>query len=160
MLTQISYYCDKRPEFFQFISDHFKVEFTAKSFNDPNLSVHAIQDGYDIVAVMLMRKKKECYRINFIHVAEKYQRQGYASFLIDYVIKSIYEETKDFVTVITRVKANNLTSLNFFIKAGYKFKTFECKHETVNVDGNITTTIKPAYILTYDFREQIIIKQD
>lgn len=160
MLTQISYYCDKRPEFFQFISDHFKVEFTAKSFNDPNLSVHAIQDGYDIVAVMLMRKKKDYYRINFIHVGEKYQRQGYASFLIDYVTKSIYEETKDLVTVITRVKADNLPSLNFFIKAGYKFKTFECKHETVNVDGNITTTIKPAYILTYDFREQIIVKQD
>ena len=160
MLTQISYYCDKRPEFFQFISDHFKVEFTAKSFNDPNLSVHAIQDGYDIVAVMLMRKKKDYYRINFIHVGERYQRQGYASFLIDYVTKSIYEETKDLVTVITRVKANNLTSLNFFIKAGYKFKTFECKHETVTVDGNITTTIKPAYILTYDFREQIIVKQD
>ena len=160
MLTQISYYCDKRPEFFQFISDHFKVEFTAKSFNDPNLFVHAIQDGYDIVAVMLMRKKKDYYRINFIHVGERYQRQGYASFLIDYVTKSIYEETKDLVTVITRVKANNLTSLNFFIKAGYKFKTFECKHETVTVDGNITTTIKPAYILTYDFREQIIVKQD
>ena len=160
MLTQISYYCDKRPEFFQFISDHFKVEFTAKSFNDPNLSVHAIQDGYDIVAVMLMRKKKDYYRINFIHVGERYQRQGYASFLIDYVTKSIYEETKDLVTVITRVKANNLTSLNFFIKAGYKFKTFECKHETITVDGNITTTIKPAYILTYDFREQIIVKQD
>jgi ribosomal protein S18 acetylase RimI-like enzyme len=122
--------------------------------------VHAIQDGYDIVAVMLMRKKKDYYRINFIHVGEKYQRQGYASFLINYVTKSIYEETKDFVTVITRVKANNLTSLNFFTKAGYKFKTFECKHETVNVDGNITTTTKPAYILTYDFREQIIIKQD
>ena len=160
MLTQISYYCDKRPEFFEFISDHFKVSFTDKSFNDPNLFVHAIQDGYDIVAVMLMRKKKDYYRINFIHVGEKYQRQGYASFLIDYVTKSIYEETKKFVTVITRVKANNLTSLNFFTKAGYKFKTFECKHETVNVDGNITTTIKPAYILTYDFREQIIIKQD
>ena len=160
MLTQISYYCDKRPEFFQFISDHFKVAFTDKSFNDPNLSVHAIQDGYDIVAVMLMRKKKDYYRINFIHVGERYQRQGYASFLIDYVTKSIYEETKDLVTVITRVKANNLTSLNFFIKAGYKFKTFECKHETVTVDGNITTTIKPAYILTYDFREQIIVKQD
>lgn len=160
MLTEISYYCDKRPEFFQFISDHFKVEFTDKSFNDPNLFVHAIQDGYDIVAVMLMRKKKDYYRINFIHVGEKYQRQGYASFLINYVTKSIYEETKDFVTVITRVKANNLTSLNFFTKAGYKFKTFECKHETVNVDGNITTTTKPAYILTYDFREQIIIKQD
>ena len=158
MLTQISYYCDKRPEFFEFISDHFKVSFTDKSFNDPNLFVHAIQDGYDIVAVMLMRKKKDYYRINFIHVGEKYQRQGYASFLIDYVTKSIYEETKDLVTVITRVKANNLTSLNFFTKAGYKFKTFECKHETVNVDGNITTTIKPAYILTYDFREQIIIK--
>ena len=160
MLTQISYYCDKRPEFFEFISDHFKVSFTDKSFNDPNLFVHAIQDGYDIVAVMLMRKKKDYYRINFIHVGEKYQRQGYASFLIDYVTKSIYEETKDLVTVITRVKANNLTSLNFFIKAGYKFKTFECKHETINVDGNIITTIKPAYILTYDFREQIIIKQD
>ena len=160
MLTQISYYCDKRPEFFEFISDHFKVSFTDKSFNDPNLFVHAIQDGYDIVAVMLMRKKKDYYRINFIHVGEKYQRQGYASFLIDYVTKSIYEETKKFVTVITRVKANNLTSLNFFIKSGYKFKTFECKHETVNVDGNIITTIKPAYILTYDFREQIIIKQD
>jgi ribosomal protein S18 acetylase RimI-like enzyme len=122
--------------------------------------VHAIQDGYDIVAVMLMRKKKECYRINFIHVAEKYQRQGYASFLIDYVTKSIYEETKDFVTVITRVKADNLPSLNFFIKAGYKFKTFECKHETVNVDGNITTTIKPAYILTYDYGKQDPFKQD
>jgi ribosomal protein S18 acetylase RimI-like enzyme len=160
MLTEISYYCDKRPEFFQFISDHFKVEFTEKSFNDPNLKVHAIQDGYDIVAVMLMRKKKECYRINFIHVAEKYQRQGYASFLIDYVTKSIYEETKDFVTVITRVKADNLPSLNFFIKAGYKFKTFECKHETVNVDGNITTTIKPAYILTYDYGKQDPFKQD
>lgn len=160
MLTEISYYCDKRPEFFQFISDHFKVEFTEKSFNDPNLFVHAIQDGYDIVAVMLMRKKKVGYRINFIHVAEKYQRQGYASFLIDYVTKSIYEETKDFVTVITRVKANNLPSLNFFINAGYKFKTFECKHETVNVDGNITTTIKPAYILTYDYGKQDPFKQD
>lgn len=160
MLTQISYYCDKRPEFFQFISDHFKVKFTAKSFNDPNLFVHAIQDGYDIVAVMLMRKKKDYYRINFIHVAERYQRQGYASFLIDYVTKSIYEETKDLITVITRVKANNLTSLNFFIKAGYKFKTFQCKHETVNADGNITTTIKPAYILTYDYGKQIIVKQD
>ena len=160
MLTEVCYYYDKRPEFFQFISDHFKVKFTEKSFNDPNLSVHAIQDGYDIAAVLLMRKKKDCYRINFIHVGERYQRQGYASFLIDYVTKSIYEETKDLVTVITRVKANNLTSLNFFIKAGYKFKTFECKHETVTVDGNITTTIKPAYILTYDFREQIIVKQD
>lgn len=160
MLTEISYYCDKRPEFFQFISDHFKVEFTDKSFNDPNLFVHAIQDGYDIIGVMLMRKKKDYYRINFIHVEERYQRQGYASFLIDYVTKSIYEKTKDFVTVITRVKADNLSSLNFFINAGYKFKTFEWKHETLNVDGNITTTIKPAYILTYDFREQIIIKQD
>ena len=160
MLTQISYYNRKDLKYFQFITDHFGVQFTDKSFKDPNLTVHAIQDGLDIVAVMLMRKKKECYRINFIHVAEKYQRQGYASFLIDYVIRSIYEETKDLVTVITRVKANNLTSLNFFIKAGYKFKTFECKHETVTVDGNITTTIKPAYILTYDFREQIIVKQD
>lgn len=160
MLTEISYYCDKRPEFFQFISDYFKVEFTEKSFNDPNLTVHAIQDGYDIVAVILLRKKKECYRINFIHVAEKYQRQGYATFLIDYVIKSIYEKTKEFVTVITRVKANNLASLNFFTKAGYKFKTFECNHETITVDGNITTTIKPAYILTYDYRKQDPLKQD
>ena len=154
MLTQISYYNRKDLKYFQFISDHFGVQFTDKSFNDPNLTVHAIQDGLDIVAVMLMRKKKECYRINFIHVAEKYQRQGYASFLIDYVIKSIYEETKDFVTVITRVKANNLTSLNFFIKAGYKFKTFECRSETVDINGSITTTIKPAYILTYDYGKQ------
>ena len=160
MLTEISYYCDKRPEFFEFISNHFKVVFTEKSFNDPNLSVHAIQDGYDIVAVMLMKKKKVGYRITFIHVAEKYQRQGYASFLIDYVTKSIYEETKEFVTIITRVKADNLPSLNFFINAGYKFKTFECKNETVNTDGNIITTIKPAYILTYDFRNEIIVKQD
>ena len=158
MLTQISYYNRKDLKYFQFISDHFGVQFTDKSFKDPNLTVHAIQDGLDIVAVMLMRKKKECYRINFIHVAEKYQRQGYASFLIDYVIKSIYEETKEFVTVITRVKADNLPSLNFFINAGYKFKTFECKNETVNTDGNIITTIKPAYILTYDFRNEIIVK--
>lgn len=160
MLTEISYYCQKRPEFFQFISDYFKVEFTEKSFNDPNLSVHAIKDGLDIVAVMLMRKKKECYRINFIHVAEKYQRQGYATFLIDYVTKSIHEETKDFVTVITRVKANNLASLNFFTKAGYKFKTYECRSETVDINGSITTTIKPAYILTYDYGKEDPFKQD
>jgi len=160
MLTQISYYCDKRPEFFQFISDHFKVEFTAKSFNDPNLSVHAIQDGLDIVAVMLMRKKKDCYRINFIHVGPKYQRQKIGKFLLSLAHEHALTENKSPINIITRVKADNLPSLNFFINAGYKFKTFECKHETVNVDGNITTTIKPAYILTYDFREQIIIKQD
>jgi len=160
MLTQISYYCKKDPRYFQFITDHFGVQFTKKSFDDPTLTVHAIQDGLDIVAVMLIRKKKECYRINFIHVAEKYQRQGYATFLMDYVIKCIHEETKDFVTVITRVKANNLTSLNFFTKAGYKFKTYECRSETVDINGSITTTIKPAYILTYDYGKQDPFKQD
>jgi GNAT superfamily N-acetyltransferase len=154
MLTQISYYCKKDPRYFQFITDHFGVQFTEKSFDDPTLTVHAIQDGLDIVAVMLIRKKKECYRINFIHVAEKYQRQGYATFLMDYVIKCIHEETKDFVTVITRVKANNLGSLNFFTKAGYKFKTYECRSETVDINGSITTTIKPAYILTYDYGKE------
>lgn len=160
MLTQISYYCKKDPRYFQFITDHFGVQFTEKSFDDPTLTVHAIQDGLDIVAVMLIRKKKECYRINFIHVAEKYQRQGYATFLMDYVIKCIHEETKDFVTVITRVKANNLTSLNFFTKAGYKFKTYECRSETVDINGSITTTIKPAYILTYDYGKENPFKQD
>lgn len=160
MLTQISYYCKKDPRYFQFITDHFGVQFTEKSFNDPTLTVHAIQDGLDIVAVMLIRKKKECYRINFIHVAEKYQRQGYATFLMDYVIKCIHEETKDFVTVITRVKANNLGSLNFFTKAGYKFKTYECRSETVDINGSITTTIKPAYILTYDYGKENPFKQD
>lgn len=160
MLTQISYYCKKDPRYFQFITDHFGVQFTEKSFNDPTLTVHAIQDGLDIVAVMLIRKKKECYRINFIHVAEKYQRQGYATFLMDYVIKCIHEETKDFVTVITRVKANNLNSLNFFTKAGYKFKTYECRSETVDINGSITTTIKPAYILTYDYGKENPFKQD
>lgn len=160
MLTQISYYCKKDPRYFQFITDHFGVQFTEKSFNDPTLTVHAIQDGLDIVAVMLIRKKKECYRINFIHVAEKYQRQGYATFLMDYVIRSIHEETKDFVTVITRVKANNLGSLNFFTKTGYKFKTYECRSETVDINGSITTTIKPAYILTYDYGKENPFKQD
>jgi GNAT superfamily N-acetyltransferase len=160
MLTQISYYCKKDPRYFQFITDHFGVQFTEKSFDDPTLTVHAIQDGLDIVAVMLIRKKKECYRINFIHVAEKYQRQGYATFLMDYVIKCIHEETKDFVTVITRVKANNLGSLNFFTKAGYKFKTYECRSETVDINGSITTTIKPAYILTYDYGKEDPFKQD
>ena len=160
MLTQISYYCKKDPRYFQFITDHFGVQFTEKSFNDPTLTVHAIQDGLDIVAVMLIRKKKECYRINLIHVAEKYQRQGYATFLMDYVIKCIHEETKDFVTVITRVKANNLNSLNFFTKAGYKFKTYECRSETVDINGSITTTIKPAYILTYDYGKENPFKQD
>ena len=160
MLTQISYYCKKDPRYFQFITDHFGVQFTEKSFNDLTLTVHAIQDGLDIVAVMLIRKKKECYRINFIHVAEKYQRQGYATFLMDYVIKCIHEETKNFVTVITRVKANNLGSLNFFTKAGYKFKTYECRSETVDINGSITTTIKPAYILTYDYGKENPFKQD
>lgn len=160
MLTQVCYYSRKDFKYFDFISEYFKVKFTEKSYTDPHLTVHAFQDGLDIVAVMLMKKKKDCYRITFIHVAEKYQKQGYASFLIDYVIKSIYDETKESVRVITRVKSNNIASLNFFTKAGYKFKTFECRREIVDINGNITTIIKPAYILTYDYRKQDPFKQD
>ena len=160
MLTEISYYCEKRPEFFEFISNHFKVVFTEKSFNNPNLTVHAIQDGYDIAAVLIMKKKKEGYRITFIHVAEKYQRQRIGKFLLSLAHEHALRENKGPVNIITRVKANNLTSLNFFINAGYTFKTFECKHETIEINGDITTTTKPAYILTYDFRNEIIVKQD
>jgi ribosomal protein S18 acetylase RimI-like enzyme len=153
MLTEISYYCDKRPEFFEFISNYFKVVFTEKSFNDPNLSVHAIQDGYDIAAVLIMKKKKEGYRITFIHVAEKYQRQGIGDFLLSLVNQYAFKENQGPVNIVTRVKADNLPSLNFFINARYKFKTFEWLSETVLIKGEITTTIKPAYILTYDYRE-------
>jgi GNAT superfamily N-acetyltransferase len=153
MLTEISYYCKKKPEYFEFISSHFGVNFTEKSFNDPNLTVHAIQDGYDIAAVALVRKKKDCYRINFIHVAEKYQRQRIGNFLLTLINQYAFKENQGPVNIITRVKAKNLTSLNFFIHAGYKFKTFECTHETVDVNGSIITTIKPAYILTYDYTE-------
>lgn len=160
MLTEIFYCCDKRPEFFQFISDHFKVAFTDKSFNDPNLSVHAIQFEDDIAAVLLMRKKKECYRINFIHVGPDYQRQRIGKFLLSLAHEHALRENKGPINIITRVKADNLSSLNFFINAGYKFKTFECRSETVTVDGNITTTIKPAYILTYDYGKQDPFKQD
>ena len=157
MLTLVSYHCRKSPDYFKFISDYFKVEFTDKSFKDPTLTVHAIQDGEDIVAVMLLRKKKECYRINFIHVAEKYQREGYASFLISYVAKTIEEGP---VTFITRVKGHNLASLNFFTKLGYKFKDFECRSESIHDNGSIITTVKPAYILSYDYRKQDPIEQD
>jgi ribosomal protein S18 acetylase RimI-like enzyme len=120
--------------------------------------VHAIQDGYDIAAVLLMKKKKVGYRITFIHVAEKYQRQRIGKFLLSLAHEHALRENKSPVNIITRVKANNLTSLNFFINAGYTFKTFECKHETIETNGDITTTTKPAYILTYDFRNEIIVK--
>lgn len=153
MLTQIPYYCEKKPEYFEFISNYFKVEFTEKSFNDPTLTVHAIQDGYDIAAVLLMKKKKEGYRITFIHVAEKYQRQGIGDFLLSLVNHHVFKENQGPVNIITRVKADNLPSLNFFINARYKFKTFERLSETVLINGSIITTIKPAYILTYDHRE-------
>ena len=153
MLTEIFYSCEKKPEYFSFISDYFKVEFTEKSFNDRTLTVHAIHDGIDIVAVALVRKKKECYRINFIHVAEKYQRQRFGKFLLNLVHSYAFKQNKGPVNIITRVKANNLTSLNFFTTLGYKFKTYESKSETVQVNGNIITTIKPAYILTYDHTE-------
>ena len=55
----ITHVCEKRPEYFEFISSHFGVTFTEKSFMDPTLKVHALHEGTEIVAVLLIKKKKD-----------------------------------------------------------------------------------------------------
>jgi hypothetical protein len=62
-----------------------------------------------------------------------------------------YNENKGPIKAFTRVKAQNIQSLNFFQAEGFKIAEFECLHNTVLENGNIVTELKPAYILNKDY---------
>lgn len=153
----INHVCEKRPEYFEFISSHFGVTFTEKSFTDPTLKVHALHEGTEIVAVLLIKKKKDNqYRITFIRVSEEFQGKRYGHAVLNIALHDAYNENKAPIKAFTRVKAQNIQSLNFFQAEGFKIDKFECLHDTVLENGNIVTELKPAYILNKDYNDNRI----
>lgn len=150
----INYDCDKKPEYFQFITDHFGVKFTEKSIKDQFLKVHALFEEETLVAVLLIKKKKDNqFRITFLRVAEEFKGKRYGHTIVHLALQDAYKENKAPIKVLTRVKASNIDSLNFFYSGGFKIDSYECSQNTVIDKGSIITEIKPAYILNINYNE-------
>lgn len=151
----ITYDCDKKPEYFEFITAHFGVKFTEKSFKDPFLKVHALFEEKTLVAVLLIKKKKDSqYRITFVRVADEYKGKRYGHTLVNIALHDAYKENKAPIKAITRVKASNIDSLNFFYAEGFKINKYECQYDTILEKGKIITELTPAYMLELNYNEQ------
>ena len=107
----ITHVCEKKPEYFEFISSHFGVTFTEKSFKDPTLKVHALHEGTEIVAVLLIKKKKELLQ-------EAYEFCNENDKSTEFMLQYMQEFAGvDFDDVISFLKEENI-----FIEEGVKME--------------------------------------